>query len=652
MLSEAERAGLQIPMPAWMENDPLRRSFDLYSRLWGDGKVVWGMLIQANNALFEQGTFDAPGEVVYDPAGQASIEALGYAAQQIGQLKHTQPADAALRAVADYLTDEHIRVRGMRVPSAISAHSLLISTVFFGRKHLPNGMLEGSHFPLLINERYPGAAMVLPSRWWPDEFHDEWCGNSPGTRARDRVKAEAEALASHDRSIDVAGGQRRCCGNCRQPMRKLGLAAHYKHQKPVEIDVCEPCSLIWFDDTESVRLAGPGLADLVRVIHRSMNGERPLEPLPLTLPCPLCAEPLKRVPNISRFGRTTQLECPQKHGAYQTFAQFLAEKGYFRPFNWADIKQVLASGKRLLCFNCGAALDPRPHDECQYCRSSVGLLDPARLAQAIDTEGAAAKLTLAPGVTQSSCPCCGGAIDLSGEMACPHCKAIVRPEQMQGALAASESVEAQVRRNHEAQQADISRRKLEAMAMMERPASSLPSSESVRRFAILAIVVVALGFVAIGQVMRKAHEAQVAENKDLQNDDMIGLSPTMKRAIVANRAEEAMKKIPHAPQGEAPPQLTLMAAGERVTLVSKSDHPLRVSVNLFNENREVRCKMTSTDGPAGATTAIFRKSGDSHDFVAQDCQPIAIPDAKNEFIVYDMDEKRTVFKSDSAFYIF
>jgi hypothetical protein len=152
--------------------------------------------------------------------------------------------------------------------------------------------------------------------------------------------------------------------------------------------------------------------------------------------------------------------------------------------------------------------------------------------------------------------------------------------------------------------------------------------------------------------MRKAHEAQVAENKDLQNDDMIGLSPTMKRAIVANRAEEAMKKIPHAPQGEAPPQLTLTAAGERVTLVSKSDHPLRVSVNLFNENREVRCKMTSADGPAGATTVIFRKSGDSHDFVAQDCQPIAIPDAKNEFIVYDMDEKRTVFKSDSAFYIF
>jgi len=650
MLSDVERAGLQIPMPAWMEKDALRQSFDLYPRLWGDGKVVWGMLVQANGALFEDGTFNAPGEVVYDPSGRADIDALGYASHQIGQLKHTQPANPALRAIADYLTNEMVRVRGMRVPPSISAYPLLISTVFFCREHLPNHKLEGGHFPLLINERYPGVVMVLPSRWWPDELVDEWSGKPPGTKARERAQAEAEAHAA--RTLDVVGGDRRCCGNCRQPMRKLGLAARHKHQELVEIDVCEPCSLIWFDDTESARLAGPGLADLVRVIHRSMNSERPLEPLPLTLPCPLCAAPLKRVPNISRFGRTTQLQCPKDHGAYQTFAQFLSEKGYFRPFTWADIKQVLASGKRLLCFNCGAALEPRPHDECQYCRSSVGLLDPARLASAIDIEGAASRLTLAPSVKQASCPCCGGAIDFTGEMACPHCKAIVRPEETQGALSASESVEAQVRRNYEAQQADVSRRKLEAMAMLDRPTVSVPSSEKKRRLAIIVIGVIALATVAVGRVMHKARDLQVAENKDLQNDDMLGYTEAQKRAIVGSRALEAMKKIPHAPQGVAPPQFTPMLEGEHVSLVARSDHRLRVSVNLYNENREIRCKMTSSDGPAGATSVIFKGVGDTHDFIAQNCQSIAIPDAKNEYIVFDMDEGRTVFKSDSAFFIY
>lgn len=641
-----------------MEKDDLRKSFDLYPQLWQGGKVVWGCLIQANGALFEDGTFDAPGEVVYDPNGRLDVAALAEASASLGQLKHTKPADPGLRAIADYLTNEMTRVRGMRVPLEMSPQPLLVSTVFFCRHHLPLRKLAGAWFPLLINARYPGVAMVLPSRWWPDAFVDEWCGMPPGTSAQEHAHEHAHEHARGREkgvgfaAVETVSEKARPCGNCREPMRKMGLAAHYKHQKPVNIDVCETCSLIWFDDTESARLAGPGLADLVRVIHQSMQHERPLEPLPLTLPCLHCGEPLKRVANLSRFGRTSQLECPQKHGAYQSFAQFLAEKGYFRPITWGDIKQLLASGKRLLCFNCGAALDPRPHDECQYCRSSLGLLDPARLARAIDIEGAGANLTLAPTMKQSSCPCCGGAIDLTGEMACPHCKAVVRPEETQQALSAMEAAEAQVRRNHEAQLAEVSRRKLEALAVVERPAVRLPSNENARRLTVIAIAAIALGVFALGRVMHKARDMQIYENKDLQSDAMIGFTADQKRAIVSNRAEEAMKKIPHAPLGVVPPQLSLSLADEHISLVSKSGHALRVTVNLYNEYREVRCKMKSADGPAGSNTAIFRKNGDSHDFLLQYCPPIAIPDAKHEFIVYDMDDERIVFKTDTAFYIY
>jgi len=257
MLSDVEREALQIPMPAWMKKDALRKSFDLYPRLWVDGKVVFGCLIQANSALFADGSFNAPGEVVYDPSGQVDVAYLGATANKIAQLKNTQPADPALRAIADYLTNEKIRVCGVRVPTNISARPVLISSIYFCREHLPNRVLSRASFPLLINERYPGVAMVLPYRWWPDEFIDEWLGNPAGTKARKDLAATAS------RQIDIVGGKQRCCGSCKKPMRKLGLASHYKHQKPVEIDVCETCSLIWFDDTESARLAGPGLADLV-----------------------------------------------------------------------------------------------------------------------------------------------------------------------------------------------------------------------------------------------------------------------------------------------------------------------------------------------------------------------------------------------------
>jgi len=43
------------------------------------------------------------------------------------------------------------------------------------------------------------------------------------------------------------------CGNC-EPMQRLALNGHYGQQ--VEIDLCAPCHLVWFDAVESVRLTG------------------------------------------------------------------------------------------------------------------------------------------------------------------------------------------------------------------------------------------------------------------------------------------------------------------------------------------------------------------------------------------------------------
>jgi hypothetical protein len=635
MMSDAERARLQIPLPGWMARDPLRKSVELYPRLWDGGRVVWACVVQANSELFSpDGSPDLPGDIVFDPSGKLGYAELSGPSDRIIALKHTQPADAALRAIADHLTNEMTRVCGMRVPRSISPHPLLVSTVLFHRDHLPDRKLSRSVFPVLINDALPGVAMVLPSQLWPHEFVDAWCGNPPGTRARE--------------ALDVEGGARRYCGTCKRPMRKLGLAAHYQHQKQVEIDVCESCSLIWFDDTESARLGGPGLADLVRVIHEAMRRPRSEEPLPLTLPCPICAEPLKRVSNVSRFGRTAQLECPQGHGAYQSFALFLAEKGYFRPFTWADIKEMQASGKRMQCFNCGAGLEPRPHDECPYCRSPVGLLDPARLADAINTAGAGAKLSLIPSVKQTSCPCCGGPLDLTTEMVCTHCKAVVRPVKTEQALEASEAVESQVRRNHESQLSSVSRHKLETLAKLERPPYELPRSEGTRRLAIIVVGAITLGIFFFGMTRHKAHQMEVAENRDL--DARRDLSPTMKEGIVNARAEAAMKKIPHAPTGEPPPDFTLSARGPRVTMVSQTDRHLRVAVNLYNQYLDARCKMVNVDG-GDAPNAVFTHGGETHDFIARNCGAKVVDKGKYEFVVYDLKKDQYVFKSESAFYM-
>ncbi|HRC39139.1 MAG TPA: zf-TFIIB domain-containing protein, partial [Rubrivivax sp.] len=51
------------------------------------------------------------------------------------------------------------------------------------------------------------------------------------------------------------------CSNCGAPLRTLSLPGHYG--STVQIDLCAPCHLVWFDVVESARLSGPGLLALI-----------------------------------------------------------------------------------------------------------------------------------------------------------------------------------------------------------------------------------------------------------------------------------------------------------------------------------------------------------------------------------------------------
>jgi hypothetical protein len=247
-------------------------------------------------------------------------------------------------------------------------------------------------------------------------------------------------------------------------MRVLTLAGHYK--KPVDVDICEACTLIWFEGTESIKLAGPGIADLVHAIHGTL-GKSIGNTLAERLPCPVCTSPLAKVFNLSRFGRTQQWQCPQGHGYFQTFVLYLAEKGFVHKISWADLKQQIGSKRQLFCAGCGAALDDRPHDACPYCQLAVGVIDPARLAIAIDIQEAAAPITLAIAGVQSKCWSCGGVVDATRESHCSHCHAILKIIDSQRAMAASAAVEDMVRQNYHQQLPTVSSRKLQDAAKQQ-----------------------------------------------------------------------------------------------------------------------------------------------------------------------------------------
>ena len=231
-------------------------------------------------------------------------------------------------------------------------------------------------------------------------------------------------------------------------MQALALGAHYGGR--LEIDVCAGCHLVWFDSVEAARLTGPSMLELLQAFAAAQR-----EPHRLfqsgQARCLRCSGPLKPVHNRSRWGATLQHECQRQHGAYQSFAMFLAEKGLLRPLGPADRAALTARGGDLTCLNCGAGMaagDPA----CSHCGSTPALFDVARLARALDPEDA----TAGHAVRQTGarrempqCLACGAPMAVGQSVSCPQCGATLAVGRIGEALEAVGPLE-QALRAHQA----------------------------------------------------------------------------------------------------------------------------------------------------------------------------------------------------------
>lgn len=449
-----------------------------------------------------------------------------------------------------------------------------------------------------------------------------------------------------DQMNDKPYGQPRRCGHCGAPMRVLRLAGHYK--RTVEIDVCAPCSLIWFDAMESIRIAGPGLVALVHEIDACMAIEPTFRPLPQTLPCQVCGQPLKRVFDLTRYGRTAHLECPHEHGIYQSFMLFLAEKGYFRPYEWHDIHALTAAGKAIKCNQCGATLEGRPQNACPYCASPVGVYDPARLAAAIDREQVAAPVALKPTAAQVACEACGGMLDPSRDTACPHCRAIVRPRESAMAVAVSNAVADEVASNYQRQRPEVSRRKLEeGVGGMLDAAYADPPSHGIGRRIGIAVSCVCLGVLLWSGVANRPKPI-IVENAD---GTQSRLSASEYEAEAARDRARRMRGVTHAPAGEAPPQLQVTRRGDTLQVARDGGPPVLVGVNLAYEQLRdawVRCPM-EIQNRKGERNAILDNAHPTATFVpSAACSKRLLDKGRYEYTL--IANSQTIFKSDSAFF--
>lgn len=217
---------------------------------------------------------------------------------------------------------------------------------------------------------------------------------------------------------------------------------------------------MWFDAIEPARLSGPGLLALIG----EMAAAQMLPHHAGAPPCPRCRGPVRPAHNLTRWGRSLHLECEQRHGAWQTFRELLAEKGLLRTLGAADRQRAVLRDGALHCVNCGGAF-AADDTVCPWCTSVPALVDVARLARALDPEDAAAGHAVRATAARASalhCAACGAPQPAAPGWQCTACGATLAATGLAEAHRAVSALGPTLRAHAEKPAAHVVRQRLAA----------------------------------------------------------------------------------------------------------------------------------------------------------------------------------------------
>jgi Zn-finger nucleic acid-binding protein len=169
------------------------------------------------------------------------------------------------------------------------------------------------------------------------------------------------------------------CPNCLAAMVERSLERNYG--PPIAIDLCDPCQAFWFDDQEVLQLSPGATLELFHHIQQAASGAR--HPLGRRLACPRCRAALREAQDMQRNTKFSYFKCPQEHGRYLTYFQFLRAKNFVRTLTAKEIEELRRHVRQVNCTNCGAPIDVGRDVACGFCRTPVSMLDPDQVAKAV-----------------------------------------------------------------------------------------------------------------------------------------------------------------------------------------------------------------------------------------------------------------------------
>ena len=164
--------------PEWMTvgGDPVRIFYEKQETLFRKGRIGWGALVEADDGVFARGDDDLPGVLVYSEdeyfdARPAELAAVG---TRLLELKAAGSVGAfELSRFAQLVRNDSGRPLGVAVPAALNAKEPFLSSFIAIRAHLPDGLLAGDWFPVLM---HPSSVvpMIVPSAFWPPAMLAAW----------------------------------------------------------------------------------------------------------------------------------------------------------------------------------------------------------------------------------------------------------------------------------------------------------------------------------------------------------------------------------------------------------------------------------------------------------------------------------------------
>ena len=162
-------------------------------------------------------------------------------------------------------------------------------------------------------------------------------------------------------------------------MQRVAHASHIG--TPVEIDICAPCHVIWFDHMESTSLSPGSVIELFKSIHAARNEARTT--VKMLIACPLCANTLKNTSDIAKGGRFSYSRCANGHGRLISFTQFLREKNFIRSLQPYEISALAVKIRQIRCSSCGGPINLQTDNACRHCGSAISVLDEAAVEKAL-----------------------------------------------------------------------------------------------------------------------------------------------------------------------------------------------------------------------------------------------------------------------------